>query len=46
MFWPKMAIFESLNGQNDPRNINRKYTENNCHKNDQKWEKNDKNDQK
>ena len=25
--WPKMAICESPNGQNDPRNINRKYTD-------------------
>ena len=30
--WPKMAICESPNGQNDPRNINRKYT-------DQEWKK-------
>ena len=25
--WPKMAICESSNGQNDPKNINRKYTD-------------------
>jgi len=37
--WPKMAICDSPNGQNDPRNINRKYA-------DQKWPKMTNNGQK